>query len=397
MSMPSTSQKHRARGTALVMAILVSVVITGLVMSLAVLSAAQNAAVANTIRRNAAFYAAEAGAQRAYWQYKHNTTYRAAAGSPLTGSLTMGNGVYGYSVTCIGSGNSVQIVAVATVSTINGAAVSGPAASATYQLTATNMAYVPALQTNNVLDTSAKSGTWNGPVTINGDLMVAKDLNTGKQQLTVNGNVTYGGKLGGGTMFTYSGALTNAANSATTPNYATIEAQAGNPGGTAATPNMTIDFTKISGPNPTYYVTGNLTDPTFIGSGTLIVDGGGPAGANVTFDSATITVGSAGASVYIIAANGNIQIGDPKGASTSATIYGGLYSGKDWDTNTTLNMYGPVEVIGNTNYTGATPTGGPGSLAPLSTLSAATQPWFDTRTPTGTGTVKPSNVGDSVP
>ena len=74
-------------------------------------------------------------------------------------------------------------------------------------------------------------------------------------------------------------------------------------------------------------------------------------------------------------------------------------------------MYGPIEVIGNTNYTGpSTPgpgppgpgpgppgPGAPGTAGAASTLTKGPTGWFDTTTPTGTGSVKASKVSESIP
>ena len=297
--MRTSANAHRGgrRGTALIMAILLSVVITGLIVSLAVVSGTQNLAAANAIRRISRLLCRPGRSRAGLLEFQEQHQLSRSAASPLTGSLTMGNGVYSYSVTCIGAGTTVQIVSVAKLSTVNGATPSGPTIGSTYQLSAVGQSYVPELYTNNVLDDSAKGGTWTGPINVVGDVYVAKDINmAGTQALSVTGNIVYGGKETG-TNFSYTGTNTAGTPSVTVPNYATIEAHAVNPSGTAATPNMTINFTTISGSNPTYYVTGNLTDPTFIGSGTVIVDG---PGAGVTFDTATVSVGSASSPVYII-------------------------------------------------------------------------------------------------
>ncbi len=49
---------------------------------------------------DAAFYAAEAGAQQAVWKFKHDNTWRATSDSPFTGSIDMYGSTWNYSVTC---------------------------------------------------------------------------------------------------------------------------------------------------------------------------------------------------------------------------------------------------------------------------------------------------------
>src|SRR5438067_2437048 len=164
--------RHR-RGTATVMMIVVSVVLTGLVMALAASSSAQTQNTNNTTKRNAAFYAAEAGAEKAYWKFKHDSTYRAPANAPLTGTITMGNADYTYSATVIGTGNAVQIQSTSSLSSLNGVVVPANAAlSFTCCMAASSGTYVPALAINNNMD---KTGHIRN-LTVNGDMMVQNDL-----------------------------------------------------------------------------------------------------------------------------------------------------------------------------------------------------------------------------
>ncbi len=77
--MPAHRPSHRHhRGTALALAILLSVVITGLVMCLALGASIQSNTTASLIRTEPAFYAAEYAAQDSIWRYKNDNTYRAA-------------------------------------------------------------------------------------------------------------------------------------------------------------------------------------------------------------------------------------------------------------------------------------------------------------------------------
>jgi hypothetical protein len=88
------------RGSTLSLAIILSIVLTGLAMTLAYLGTMHSAMAGQIPKSDAAFYAAEAGAQHAVWKFKHDNTWRATSAAPLTGSLDMYDTTWGYSVTC---------------------------------------------------------------------------------------------------------------------------------------------------------------------------------------------------------------------------------------------------------------------------------------------------------
>jgi Tfp pilus assembly protein PilX len=90
----------RKRGTALVLVVVMSVVLTGLVMSLAWAAGVQSQTTGNLVKSTNAFYSAEGAAARAVWRFKHDQTWRAATGSPLTGTQTINGTTYNWSVTC---------------------------------------------------------------------------------------------------------------------------------------------------------------------------------------------------------------------------------------------------------------------------------------------------------
>ena len=83
---------HRVRaqrGSALIMAIVVSVVVTSVVMVIAWNSATMVQATSNYMKQGRANYVAEGALQRAYWRFKKDSTYRAdTSGSPPTALMT---------------------------------------------------------------------------------------------------------------------------------------------------------------------------------------------------------------------------------------------------------------------------------------------------------------------
>jgi Tfp pilus assembly protein PilX len=88
------------RGSVLTLAIVVSVVLTGMALTLAWLAGQHASTATQFANMDAAFYAAEAGAQHAVWKFKHDNTWRATSDTPFTGSIDMYGKTWNYSVTC---------------------------------------------------------------------------------------------------------------------------------------------------------------------------------------------------------------------------------------------------------------------------------------------------------
>src|SRR5436190_11052768 len=82
---------RRQRGTAIVLAILISVIMTGMVCALAWVSGQNSQTTGALSKMDQAFFAAEAGAQRVAWYCKNGGLNN--MNSPLTGTI---NG-YNYS------------------------------------------------------------------------------------------------------------------------------------------------------------------------------------------------------------------------------------------------------------------------------------------------------------
>src|ERR1035437_8742328 len=80
---------RRCRGSALIMAIVVSVIVTSLVMVVAWNSTVMVQSTSNYMKEARAYYVAEGALQRAYWRYKKDNTYRADThGSPPSSLMT---------------------------------------------------------------------------------------------------------------------------------------------------------------------------------------------------------------------------------------------------------------------------------------------------------------------
>jgi hypothetical protein len=93
---------HR-RGSALTLTIVVSVVLTGMAMTLAWLGSTHATMAGQIPKMDASYYAAEAGASHAIWKFKHDNTWRATSSNPFTGSISMYGLTWNYSVTCTDS------------------------------------------------------------------------------------------------------------------------------------------------------------------------------------------------------------------------------------------------------------------------------------------------------
>lgn len=176
-------KKHRERGTVIAyFLVLVSVLSTGLLTTMA-LTAGGGAQVAGvTLKRDQAFYAAEAGIQRAFWIMQQNNNWRATAAAPLTGTVGTGSAVASYRVTAVGDWNSPVLI------TSEGRVGSGTGASSvTVTAACSPSVVVPAI-------TLGKDFDNNGNLTINGDVQAKGNINT-SGRFKENGSLFAGGAI----------------------------------------------------------------------------------------------------------------------------------------------------------------------------------------------------------
>ena len=97
------------RGTALVLAVLVSVIITGLVLTIAWAAGAQSENTTSTIRLDQATMAAESAGQVAIWQFKKDNSWRQTKTNGMLPTITIGAGTYTYALTCVDAGASATL------------------------------------------------------------------------------------------------------------------------------------------------------------------------------------------------------------------------------------------------------------------------------------------------
>lgn len=314
------------------LAVIVSVVVTGMVMTMALAAGMQSQQTTNLRKMDGAFFAAETGVARLAWNIKNGNVNTMS--SPLTGTVN------GYAYT-----TSWRLVGPRAYVTSRGSL-----GSVSYTLTETVIRPITPPAT---VTTSSFFDNMN--LRITGDLAVDTDYDNGGNG-SVSGNLTYYGTASdtgsvGGTLTKLTGIPDPIDFSAL---GATLIAAAG------ATYNgnqtgTTFNFDALSGTNKVIYVNGKVTNPVFVGSGTLYAKGNVSAG----------DFGTSSKPVNIVT-QGDVTTSD------GATIYGSIYSGGNWNR-------GKIGMVGNAYVAGTIQTSNNGT----SNLTGVTAPWFDPRTISG--------------
>jgi hypothetical protein len=88
------------RGSVMTLAILVSIVLTGMAVTLAWLGSIHAGSAGQIPKIDASFYAAEAGAQHAIWKFKHDNQWRATPAAPFLGAIDLDGTSWTYAATC---------------------------------------------------------------------------------------------------------------------------------------------------------------------------------------------------------------------------------------------------------------------------------------------------------
>jgi hypothetical protein len=328
-------QRKHPRGSAITLAIVVAVVLTGLVATMSWVAAEQTARTAALSKMDQAFYAAEAGMQRVQWYCKNGQMGSITA--PLTGSL---NG-YTYSVSwSTVSGSTIQITSV------------GSTGSVSYTMSAqVTPPFIQQPSIESIGDFDNKNIVVTGNVVAGGNY-----ANGGSGSL--NGNLVYYGSASNTGSVT--GTVTHASGPPPKIDFATMTTTLIASAGLTYNGNQNnrgFDFTTVTGNPKIIYVNGNVTNPTFVGSGTLVVAGtiSGAGG-----------YGSAGNPVHLVA-TGDIT------TDNNTTIYGAIYTGGNWNRGK-FNMTGLI-------YTSGVIQSNNGK----SYLTQDTTPWFDPRATGGGG------------
>jgi hypothetical protein len=208
-------------------------------------------------------------------------------------------------------------------------------------------------------------------LTINGDVGFVGTAYSSGGNATVNGNVYYGGASFNASNINVTGTITQTNVSPPTIDYTSLQNQAGIVYSSSQN-NRTFDFTAAGGTNPVIFVNGDVSNPTFIGSGTLVVTG------SITYSG---SIGSATNPVNLVAEQNVSNTGG------SMTLYGSIYAGGNWTHSASFNITGIVCITGTDNS---------GNLANGMIRSTAA-PWFDTRKLGGSIGLKVTNFSGITP
>jgi hypothetical protein len=407
---------HRA-GTAMVFSIILSVILTGMVISIAWAQGLNTQTTTRRIAINQAFFAAESGAQRALWQWKHNnytwnssgtwtmtvydsTTGRSAVNWTQTYSCTPDATVSGaYDISCSASSTAnastflCSFLASPPTST-NTLLAGGSNGNISGQLTVNgNYATNGALNSSTVTVTGnaiiggalngaptvggnlSVNGACNGNTTVGKNLIVTGDCNASPSvggNLSVNGNIWGTPTVGGTKTAGASNTVTVASPPSVTSMINTLSTQV-QAAGTFNNPwgITTFDFTKTTNNiiliNGDANIGGNIN---VIGSGTIVVTGSWNQSANFpTTGTATVN----------IVCNGDLNM------SGNVNVKGGIYTNGNWNQSGGFNITGVVCVTGNANVSGN------------GTLTMAAPPSFDPRSSTsGSSSITEANFSGPV-
>jgi hypothetical protein len=316
------------RGSALVLAIVMSVVVTGLVLTLSWAGGVQAEMTSNLKKIDQAFYEAESGVQLVAWYCKHNQM------GSITSGWTPTKPFSGCTLTWTTSGSTVTVTSVSTYGTAS--------YTCSEKITAPQAAAV-----------IAGSGDFN-----NKNIQVIGNVSIG-------GNYTNGGSGSLTGNLVYAGSASNTGNVTGTVTQGTfapldmssVETSLINAAGTThngSLANTVIDFTTVPATpgtsNKVVYVTGSMSNVTFVGSGTVYV-AGAVSGGNF---------GTSIAPVNIVA-GGSVSL-------TNNTMYGSLYVAGDLSTGH-FDMTGLIYVAGTFTR----------SNSGQSSITMTSSPWFDPR------------------
>ena len=361
------SRPHRARprrGSAVVfMILLMGVLIAGMVTSMAMLSGIQTQSAGVSLKRNAAFYAAEAGIQTAIWNMNHNpsptawlATLSAESGSstgcPYTLSVLGAANWPASPITFVSVGSSGSFTTQATVTISNnvlapGMAIGGGMSDSGTTSIDGNVQVVGAISHSGNLTLNTVTGQ--PPASLEG----LSTINNSGRTFNIPGNLEFNGAItSSGTMnvsgdaqsggaITKSGTwnVTGTTTSLSSPNLSftapTIDtaslitqAQANGTvmlGGTLTSP--TFDFT--ASPNGIIYVNGNTILGGTVkvkGTGTLVIKGTlttsvslGSAATPLTMNLVTTSDMTNSSGVYL---NGTLAVGGTYNKSGTTVVTG---------------------------------------------------------------------------
>jgi hypothetical protein len=341
-----------ARGSAMSMAIVVSVVLSSLVAALAWTAGTHSESTGRLSKADQAFFAAESGLQRAIWLCRHRQLGNENFRSPLGGTVN------GYTYQVSWPQNSItQVLITSKASNDPTSATAGEVAYTLSQYITAGSTSVPAFYSNGDFD--------NKNIIINGDVATGGNYQISGNG-TLNGDLYYDGNASD--LEDVWGVIYPSIDVPTinfTDLYTTLVTN--NPNKKKGfTTDSSFDFSTVPGTsNKVIYVDGDLTDPKIIGEGTLYVKG------KITFTKANLKFGTPPSTSPIAPAK-TINLVATETIKFDKRVeyyYGGIYTAKDFDRAQIDELWGII-------YAGGKIT--PSNMG-MSEFNVGEVPWFDPR------------------
>jgi hypothetical protein len=347
------------------MVLLLGAVTVGIASTLALSAGVQSQVSSLTLHRDQAFYAAEAGIQRAQYEVEYGAWVnpQIVNGQPVYPAYSATLGPCTYTITCSGSGFNAPAVVTSV-----GAYTADPRIKSTITVTLQPATFIPALSLGSGISEA-------GNITVDGNVLVRGNINL-KGSVAINGTIQYAGAQSNLSYAVYNpnvptppdvwyDATGNKTAPANVINVNNLIAVSDASRFTDTTPKS-LDFTNHSvlyivvAPNQSL----TLKNVNVYGSGTLVVIGDVNIQNGVGDQTDAVNIVATGT----IATQGNFR------------IFGSMYAGKD------MTHQGQFQVTGVLSAEGSMyPTNGNGAGG--ATIVRALPPWFDPRPAQGSGSV----------
>ena len=354
------SGEHSSRGSvAIFLVVMLVVVMTGIVTTVAMIGGVGSQVSSMTLHRDQAFYAAEAGIQRAYYEVEYGTWNKAGT---FTFNGTVGGCTYAMTATGGGYGSSITVTSIGTYT-------ANPTIAMTIKGTmqATNIA--PAILLGSGISE-------HGNITVDGDTLVKGNINLGGSVTINNGVIQYGGTQNNLAIATYNANIPSPppvwydpSGKAAPAGYidATALTQQSDAQKFTDTTPSSLDFTTHS----VLYIivppgqTLTLKKTNVYGSGTLVVIGDVSVQAGL---------GTSQAPVNIVTTGNVSTVGN-------LSIVGSIYADGNVQHQGQFQVTGIVSALGSMSPTNGNGAGG-------ATINRAPPPAFDPRSYTGSNSIQ---------
>jgi hypothetical protein len=348
------------------MVVLLGAVTVGVASTLAITAGVGSEVSALTLHRDQAFYAAEAGIQRAHYEVEYGAWVNPPVvnGRPVYVSYTSTIGPCTYTISASGAGFNAPAV-ITSVGTYT----ADPRIKSTITVTLQPATFIPALTVGSGISEA-------GNITVDGNVLVKGNINL-KGSVTINGTLQYGG-----TQSNLSYAVYN-------PNIPAPPEIWYDPSGTKTAPADAINVNSLIGVSDASRFT-DTTPKTLDFTNHRVLYIVVPANQSLTLKNVNVY----GSGTLVVIGDVNIQngVGDQTDAvnivstGTIATqgnfrIFGSMYAGKD------MTHQGQFQVTGVLSAEGSMYPTQSNNGAGGATIVRALPPWFDPRPAQGSGSV----------